>query len=1161
MEDKKQKNTPEQDAAIYHDEGDVLISASAGSGKTSTMITRLTRLIAEKKAKISEILAVTFTEVAASEIKSRLKAEISKKVAETGDEDLASQLAEIDTSDISTIHGFCAKLIRTYFYMVDVAPDFSVADDVVAKELKNQAIVETFNSLYKYDDVGGIGFLGLVSRYGKKRKDKDFRDIVISLYEFASEEVDAFEFLNRTLGYYTGSWYNDLCDSYLASVKERLAPFSDRLDEAYRAFMGVESDDLKYQEYAEKIKVLSCHINKIVNAKSLLEISKYCDFEDSFDNRGLKKVVLPYGRLVKSVAAELTDCIKTHKRCFLGKEDYAKTSEQLYQHSLALIEVVKRYEERYTALKREENVLDFSDLQHLALQVLSNADILRVLKGEYDEKENKFLNGKYKYIFVDEYQDVNGVQNEIISRLGADNVFMVGDLKQSIYAFRGCRADFFQNRFNEMKAAGKKTIIFNKNFRCSPAVIRAVNDVFDFSMTKEVSGVDYAKEARLDGGDAYPKEYSGRAVLHFLAKPKKEEKDKFKDGEKDKKLNNELGFYDILNHLKEPEDEGVNKNVEMIKDIIDKEICQNYYDPNPKAPKVDRITYGKIVILARSGGDKDWVKKIALGLMSRNVPVVSECEISTKDVKEIKIMLSFLSIIDCYSQDVHLATVLKSPIGKFTDEDFLEICEFFAVHCPKKVKKRTFFEAYKYYIENAEGELREKLKKFDEYVTEVRFLADFQGAGDILEKVIEDKNIESYILAFKDGRSKIKYLYKLISATSSGGKKLSVKEFLRKVELDPECIALQSEGGEDAVRIMTMHSSKGAEFPVVIVCGLERPMSKAGEDTMKIDVMMSRMHGFGVMNYDDENRVRTSTPFRWFLNNEVVKNRVMEEQRLFYVALTRAKYALHMVCATEKDEREEVFSTASKFIHYIPKSMDAEYFAMDGGLSSKKSDRREVLINEVPLGIVDSKKKILSAVYKYDPDTTLPIKSSVTEAGKAEKEEFYKVERVENISETNTVLGTNAHRILELFDFSRREEFFEQIDELKGRGLLTDTEIEGLDLEKIALAIKGAAFDGIDGKTLYREKSFIMNVPARMLYGTDSDDCVLVQGIIDLLVIDGDDAYIIDYKYSNSSEKHLKERYSTQLNLYAYAVEKGLGLKVKSKTIISLLNGKSVAID
>ncbi len=1111
---------PEQLKAINHENGDILVSASAGSGKTFVMIKRIIRLISEGKAKADEILAATFTEAAAADMKAKLKRALTEEI-EKGNRALAPELNKIATADICTLHAFCGRLIRTYFFAAGVSPDFKVIDESDALSLKAESVDDTFRAFYSERDAG---FLKLIERYRVRRKDDGLRRIITDIYDFCNSEIEPQKLLYAFKENYTINGADKFETEYLVWLCAAAAKIGAEL-----SALKADCENAGYPAGAKQADEFLAIVSEIERGG----ITACAAFNESRALPQITRAIPPDGY------AHLKDGLKAAKAQIKALCEFSAGAiidrdvlPALMNSADTLARVVLRFSEIYAERKRESNALDFSDLERFALIALKNEDVKAAVRK------------KYKYVFVDEYQDVNGVQEEIISAVSHDNLFMVGDEKQSIYGFRGCRSEIFENKEKTLAEKGGATVRLNYNFRSADNVIDFINKIFDFCYVKEYTGLDYGLNARLSGGGIYPENAKGRAALHFLKKQKV-----------DRSGRAEARIYNILDEAAAREEKEAAHVSNLIVELIDKELTKEYYDVKDKMFK--RVKLSDIAVLTRAG-DTAFVKGIVEGLNGHGIRVVSSVSQNVCDFPEIKTLINALKLIDCFSQDAPLCGTLLSVIGGFTEEDLTDVALFYA----DGGGKGGFSDAFRYYIDNADTPLKQRLSEFKTRFDKLRYLADFKGAKGILDIIISESGYENYLLCENDGDEKVRRLYRFLSETVSGGKVRTVSEFLRRIETSPKAFETLFGGEEDAVKVMTIHSSKGLEFPVVIVCGLEKPFSRRDESK---PVLMDRDSGLFENYFDDETRTAYSTGYRETVKARARETAVKEEMRLFYVALSRAQYSLHLIAERSEDTRKNVFSTSfingASFADFLPADLPAEYhLPTEFGLTGIKRRGRQILVGKPDKEKTAKMVKDFAYSYPYIAATALPLKNSVSAAVSLATQEYPVYSLFAAEGGTDAERGTIAHKIMEHYDFGGAD-FRTQIDEMIKSGALSEEDAAKVDKEKIKKVVLSGVFDGLRGKALYREQDFIVNIPANLVFDTDCTEEVLLQGVIDLLVISPVGAEIIDYKYSVLNAEGLIRKYRKQLELYAYAVEKSLGVKVIRKTLVNIFTGETAEVD
>ena len=1116
--------TTEQLRAVNHEQGNILVSASAGSGKTHTMIERIKRVILQKNVSVNEILCVTFTEKAAFEMKEKLKKALKENFSQGQRKRLMREVVELATADISTLHSFCGKLIRNYFFTVGLSPDFEILDETKAQVMRSESLDKTMREFY---DGGEEWFYNLIDRHESARSDARLRQLVLGVHAFYNSEANPQEQMQKHLTFCSEEGVKKLINDYKADLDASLLKIKEQAFSCLQVF-----NHYQLQKACAFTKTFIADVNAILNSDSVYCVKNYENYALKLDfERKLEPVCVERKDLMKSLRDRFKKLVQKFSKHLVDEKADLRKMRKASEHADGLIRITKRFEEVYAQEKRQENALDFNDLEHFALKILS------------DERTADAIKKKYKYVFVDEYQDINGVQERIINMVSADNLFMVGDVKQSIYGFRGCRPEFFSEKFNFMQKEGQTVVTLNHNFRSASKVIDLVNAIFDFCMTKEFFSYDYSQTSRLLAGADWANEHKGRTQVHFYPSASKKRKEK-----------EEPELYDILKRL-EPKEEQASNASKLVTKIIDEERGKTYYDF--KRGKNKPVQLKDIVILTR-GKNTSFVSSLVKGLNRHGISVNSEVKENACDFPEIGMMINALKAVDCFEQDIPLASVMKSPIGNFTNEEFIDIVRFYE-DSENTPKDWSFKDAYKYYLQNATGELKDRLIRFNDYFSRVRFLSDFIGAKGVLEKLIKENGIEAYLLAQSMGTAKLNRLNKFVRSAVSGDKKLTVKEFLYKIENSPA--SFEFTGGlddDDCVRVMTIHASKGLEFPVVIVCGLEIPFNSEDESG---DVLFSRNYGLCSCFYQDEQRIKDETLIRGVVKEDMQGERVREEMRLFYVATTRAMCSLHLTFEAKQDSRKDKFYGADRFTDYLPLSLPVkEYSEQDFEFQSRREQTRKVLIGSADRKIFEQIKNNLNFEYANVADTVLPLKSNVTASLKIEKDDQPLTYVLFEEPSPDVEKGNIAHKILEYFNFNGNS-LIEQVKELVRQGIISEEQAKKVNLDRIENALKNQVFQLIKKAKLYREKSFIAGVEADKVVQTTSNEPIVLQGIIDLLAVDENKAYVIDYKYSSLDKESLKIKYQKQLELYSYAVENVLKKPVEKKVIVNLFTGDVVVID
>ena len=1119
----KSNLTFDQSRAVYHDDGNLLISASAGSGKTYVMISRIINLILSGKAGVDEILAVTYTKLAAEEMKQKLVKEVVSAINSGKDrERLVVALSEIPNADISTFHSFLTKVLRSHFYAVGIDPLFKIADETDAEALKKRAIDRLFDEKY---NSGDEEFLYLTRIFRRYRSDGHLKETVMRIYEFASSEAEPDKFLSSAKEVSEEKY--DAFERNLIDIYKRKLLSLQTLAEKFigdAKFFGVNA----YAEYAENI-LTSIKISLSATDAHKLHLSADVSFDRLPQIRGKDETTEKLSADLSRIRKALTDIYADISATFSqsdAKEKYLKTGRATEALCLLAIE----YGDYYDKVKKDEGLLDFSDLEHLSYKLLCENETIR------EEIKNK-----YKYIFADEYQDVNGVQEAILNLISSDNVFMVGDVKQSIYAFRGCNPDIFAAKFDDYsKGNGGSALFLDKNFRSASEVLDSVNGVFSRVMTKDFGSVDYGANPMI-GGDVIPSGIGG-ATLHII------------EGEKVKK-EKASGVYSVLKAYEErDEDEDFYEGI-LTAEIIEEELKNQIYDGKLKAYR--QVTLSDIAVLSRDSSA--FTNRLLKELAKLGVPATSETKTAICDYPEIKILISVLELIAYYADDVPLATVLKSSIGNLTEAELAEIRRPF----PRSAKDaKTFSECVNAYINVGENEeVKTKLVAFKKYFEKIRLLSEFCGAGEILTQIMEETGLDLEILGMPFGAIRLERAEKFISESVKGGKILSVTEFLNRIRSAPDKICISAKSGSDTVRVMSMHASKGLEFPIVIIVGAKKRFSS---EDLKGEILLNRSEGISIKYYDEAAKTCEETLARKYFKEVGKLNRVKEEARVFYVAMTRAQNRLHIVCDCPIADEMDDFTilNADKFADFLSKkNFKTVYHDRSKLFSGEKSEIKKILIGIGDEGLTEKILSDISYSYPYIEECSLPVKRTVTKIAEEsrptptyDEDKFYLTEKSSFIEK-----GNAYHKFMQYCDFSAKNANNELI-RLLSQNVLSESEAAMLSIEPLEKVLSLEIFEALKSYELYREQPFIVPIAANEAGAWQSDREILVQGVIDLLAVKGDEAIIIDYKTSSHGKEQLKRDYAAQLNVYALAVEKALKLKVKEKLIINLLSGEVVEI-
>ncbi len=1133
--EKNDKFTPEQRAAI-DSVGRTIVSASAGSGKTTVMIEKIIRLI-ESGQSVGEILAVTFTKKAAAQMKEKLCKALIKAI-NAPETDLArraelkKQLTEVPNADISTIHSFCSRLIRSHFYAAGVDSAFRVigGDDAEGTALKNRALDALLEEGY---DKKNDGFKHLLSVYWRKKSDNALRRMILETYGKLRDRADYKEYLQRS-GKYDESVFKSVCNDLHERLKEKCAYYLAYAREEY-AWFAPDGKGASL-ELAEQ---LCTALGELLLTRDYFQA---CAMEKPKFKRRAASNGIPEERAIHIARlAALKDKVAAiyddELSATLSEKEEAEAFERSGQTARALSETLLAFDEKYEALKTERGVLDYNDLEHKALALLSDAEIAAEMRG------------KYRYVFVDEYQDVNPVQEALINLLGGENLFLVGDVKQSIYGFRGSRSSYFTQKRKEFEEGDGSNLSMKSNFRSADAVLDAVNKQFTLAMSPRNGSIDYAADSYMERGGRYALN-DGRVQIHFLTEEKKTKEES-------------RGVYSVKAHSGKRESEE-SLTAKTIRHIIDEERKRTWYDADEGVYK--RVRYSDIAVLSRKKKGK--IAKTVEALIAENVPVVSAAATNICEYSEIKTLIDVLSLLDNAEQDVPLCSALLSAMGDLTADELTQI----RLAYPKEY---YFRGACKKYALEKKDKLAYKIKKFYEYFETLRRRSCVMDAGELLTALISETRMEARLLSLDNGASCLRRMHRFIEE-SYAEEPLCVHDFLERLKDLDYKIEFSENGGEDAVKVLTMHSSKGLEYPVVIVDDLGASFRHVERD----EVFVEEKYGLAPKAFYERELLKRDTLLRRLHKYREEESAIADELNLYYVALTRAKFALHALF--EKPSVLPDVRYAKSFADFTDFSVWSEYVTHDALFDVPKEDRTAFAFDP---DTAESKAIMQSFAwrYAYAGCENLPVKSSATALMKKaeyiddapfrnEKEEKV-FETQENRGETNVEAGLAYHAFLENFDFALLYADGRPVDKETLQARVQDTYAQNpdplLSVDKLTEILSNPVFYQLSDMRLYKEQQFLVSLPVRDTYAkkegvdprlSEIDGAeMLFQGAIDLLAV-GETAWIIDYKYSVRDADSLKEHYGKQLDLYRRAVSKicKLPLEKVRCTIVNIYRGFQV---
>lgn len=1181
--------TEEQKKVIELRNRNILVSAAAGSGKTAVLVERIIRRIMDPQNPVDadRLLIVTFTEAAASEMKERISAAIEKKMEEcSGDARLEQQATLINNAPITTIHSFCLSVIREHFHVIGIDPGFRIAEEGELKLLKQDVLEEMLESCYKE---ARPEFLEFVERYGTGKDDKKIETLILKLYEYSRSYPQPEKWLESCVDAYDSS--KDGFAEMLSAAEKRIHSAADNIRKLLQKGLDVcrEADGpYMYEEMLE---------SDIQQAERIITAEKYADMYCAADSFSWKRLS---SRKDESVSEEKKECVKKIREqakkglaemrdtyLYEPFEKWRGNMESAESSMRILADMTEHFSELFSEKKRLRNIIDFSDMEQFALAVLTqekNGELVpSQVAAEYQDR--------FEEVMIDEYQDSNLVQEAIltsVSRMskGENNIFMVGDVKQSIYSFRLSRPALFLEKYETytLEDSSCQRVDLHKNFRSRTEVLDCVNYIFRNIMSRENGGIAYDSQAQLYPGAVFP--------------PVSEEKQAL--------LRAEL----LLLDKKDPGDDDERRGeARMIANRIHELIyCGEILDKERGCYR--RIEYRDIVILTRS--IKGWAEVFTSVLAEEGIPAYSVSREGYFETYEVSILLDYLSILDNARQDIPLAAVLASPFCGLSAADMAQI--------RAEYPNRFFYEAAALYAQEGKNkEICRRLSVFYSRTERFRKQIPYTPIHELLADIIESTGYDLYIAAMPGGERRTANVEMLTekAAAFEGTSYKGLFNFVRYIEQLKKYDVDYGEAGvldeqSDTVRIMSIHKSKGLEFPIVFAAGLGKQFNL---QDAKAQVVIHPELGVGLDDIDLDRRTKTQTFLKRLIREHTVMETLAEEMRILYVALTRAKEKLIMTGATDLKEMQ-LYESAFRAVEVRKARTCLDWIlpVLAGGHPDNREEypvqircfsgenimhkaveeaadhlTLEVLKNWNKTRNLSSKfsqmlKEQFEYVYPYEETGKMKMKFTVSELKKRLSDPEEEGEELYTEPEINPLIpqfmvkeqvlsgasrGSAYHKLLELLDFRGKyenETIQASIKKFVRTGRMTEEMADCIRPEDIcrflncrsALRMSEAAKAG----KLFREQPFVISMDAEKIYpGDKSGEKILVQGIIDVYFEEKEELIVLDYKTDRvRSAQELTEKYHAQLDYYAQALEQITGKKVKEKIIYSFALGKEIYV-
>ncbi len=1154
----------DQEKVIESRGKDVLVSAAAGSGKTAVLVERVVRIVSDENdcVDIDSMLLVTFTKAAAREMKAKLyKALKEASEASPSNAHLRRQLTLIGNAKITTIDSFCSYVVRNWYFDLNLDPMMSIMDSTEVKIIKKQILRDVIEEALAEKNASTEE---LIRAFADKRDIATLIDNLLKIYEASMNAAYPKKWMDAALNLYDIKDNEELNKhpliiEYFLHLKNHLTGVSDGIFELRSMLPDNGRFDTPRKALGEKGNYYMA-LEQCENISQLIECAQRKPTSKMLYKRELSQ---EEENLKEQIAKELSDITSRAEAVTKLKADACENllsdMEYLRNFAVSIYDILEIFDRTFKEYKSTKGMYEFLDIEHFALDILRDQNT-----GEITETA-KLLRDSFSYIMIDEYQDSNELQEQILTAIAKRekdryNYFMVGDIKQSIYGFRGAEPGLFVRKLDELKDSENGEVIYlSSNYRSRDEVLKYVNAVFEKIMTKDLGGVDYDETQRLNTGREDEKKALYEAeVLYGVVDDDDIEKD-------------ELEAAIIAKRIKE-----------LMKENMS-------------------VSYMDIVILLRS--PNTYGPKLKECLNRYGIPTVMDSTKGYFDRPEVMVILSILDAIDNPYNDIPLAAMLRSSLFEFSDEMLARIAD-------KKDKKDYYYEGLIRLME--EGD--EAAKAFFEKYHRLTEIADRNPIHLLLEYIYYDLGLYYDILSRYDGENAAANLEKLIEIALDHevGESASLRGFIEYINVQKsykEDMGLAgSTDGAKAVRIISMHTSKGLEYPYVFVAGTGKQFN---EMDARAAILVDKEYGFTFDFIDKKKHISRSHIYQDAIKRVMTKKMLSEEQRILYVAMTRAREKLFITGVLKNDLELDATSEACYANSYKTKCYLKWILSADAAKTTVRysmneisdylleTEKNEALTRAVIEKLLTEKIDLTSEEnirgFVYEKGKDIKTKYSVSEVKHAAYEEKLKSldegpsdeakqlfagpeeEQIRprflasnesasgnvQVENMGAFAGTATHRFLECFDFSLdgyQGEYDSQLKSMSDKNLLEPEQKKVLNkgyIERFLASDEARRMHeaALTGK-LKAEQPFVMKVNASEL-GIDSSEDTLIQGIIDVFWIEKDYIVLLDYKTDRvENMDELVLRYEAQLKLYAKALEAAFDMPVKEALIYSIRLGE-----
>ena len=1018
-----------------------------GSGKTAVLVERIINKVLNEKINIDEILVVTFTNAAASEMRERVLDAIYKKSEEEPEnENLLKQITLLNKASICTIDSFCLEVVRNYFYELEnISPNFRIADTSEIELLKQEVIDDIFEEKYEKEDEN---FTKLINIYTSYRDDTPLKDLVLKIYSYIqsnpfpekwlNDKIEIFNLEDKLEEDFSNTiWGKELLKEVREIVVDSITALN-RIEKHLSVEPELEKFWQTIRSDIEQLETLKEHTNSWDDAYTIANNLEFITWPRKSSNLEIKEKA-------KEVRDEVKEKIKNISKKILicNSKEANQDIYDMYLVLKKLENLILEFQTEFSKRKREKNIVDFHDIEHFALKILLKTD--EEGKIEKSEIAKKYQN-KFKEVAIDEYQDSNLVQEYILTAVSNNkNIFMVGDVKQSIYKFRQAMPELFLSKYDTYKKKEEKgenddlKIQLFKNFRSKKNVLDFTNIIFQDIMSNQLGDILYDKEECLNLGANYPEiNQNQKTEIHIIQTKEQEGETQNFDEENERKQIDSTANDNNIQNDEEVEEhiEDIELEARFVANKI-KELIENKFQVyDRKKEKYRDIEYKDVVILLRATSKSAPI--FEQELINLDVPVFSDSSQEYLDSIEIQTIMSLLKIIDNPIQDIPLVTVLRSPIGKFTDDELIQI--------RLSDKKDNFYTCMQKAKISVDRKLSDKIEQFLNNLDNWRKEQEYLALDELIWKIYSDTGYYNYVSLMPNGmlrQANLRMLFERAKQYETASFKglYNFIHFIEKIHLSSGDLGAAKIIGENenVVRIMSIHKSKGLEFPVVF-------LSSTGKQFNLMDlnesILLHQEMGIGVKYIDYEKQVQYDTLSKAAIRNKILTETLSEEMRILYVALTRAKEKLY-ITGIQKDydkvkekmmgqieqyplndenkinpillkkykkyldwimlvymyEKENMTDIAELHIHNKSELLKLFEKSKDEDIDViSLLDNHNLNDSSVEFKNVDDIQTVIESKYKYEASITIPTKTSVTELKELANENNRIRRNVENFS-------------------------------------------------------------------------------------------------------------------------------------------------------------------